>query len=247
MASPLRRYGIAALGLFGAFTIAQTYAYAAEPGVDAPRGAPQELEVLPSGHPVVLVSLDWSAPRRFVIDTAASTTTIMPKLRAELPGLIAKRSEELLSGAAGQTQVETTTVDRVSVAGRLFRSRELLLLPPGPTDRLGTDGILGADIIANFVIEMDMPGRKWRMTEQVEPGLLDGLTASVPFVLDDQRAPRLTIRLNGVEVPAVLDTGARGTIINWAAAKAIGLAPDSPGVTKASDCLLYTSPSPRDS
>jgi hypothetical protein len=61
------------------------------------------------------------------------------------------------------------------------------------------------------------------LTPKLEAGMLEGLSASVPFVLDDMRAPRLTIRLNGVEVPAILDTGARGTIINWAAAKAIGL------------------------
>ena len=65
--------------------------------------------------------------------------------------------------------------------------------------------------------------------------MLRGLTASVPFTLDEERAPRLTIRLNGVEVPAVLDTGARGTIINWAAAKAIGLTPDTPGLVKGTD------------
>jgi predicted aspartyl protease len=235
MASAIRRSSVAAIGLFGALFIAQTYAHATEPGVDAPRGAPQDLEVLPSGHPVVQVRLNWSEPKRFVLDTAASTTTIMPKLRAGLPGLIARRSAEPLNGAAGQTEVETTMVDRVSVAGRLFRSRELLLLPPGPTDKLGTDGILGADIIARFVIAMDMPGRKWRMTEKVEPGMLDGLTASVALTLDDQRAPRLTIRINGVAVPAVLDTGARGTIINWAAAKAAGIAPDTPGLVAASD------------
>ncbi|RYH13993.1 MAG: hypothetical protein EON57_01140, partial [Alphaproteobacteria bacterium] len=227
MARSFYRHSLGALGLFGALVGAEVHASAVAPS--------QPLEVLPSGHPVVAVSIDGSAPRRFVIDTAASSTTIMPKLRAEMPGLVAKPSDDLLDGASGRIAVETAVVRELQVAGHSFRSPELLLLPPGPTDRLGVDGILGADIIADFVVEMNMPGRTWRMASKLEAGMLDGLPASVPIVLDRHRAPRLTIRINGVEMPAVLDTGARGTVVNWAAAKAIGLKPDSPGLVKASD------------
>lgn len=232
------RTGLAAFGLLGAIILAEARSVAAEPApaVAVPAAvAAQPLEILPSGHPVVLVSIDGGTPKRFVIDTAASTTTIMPKLRAEMPGLIAKLSDDPLDGAAGRSDVETTIVSQVEVAGHIFRSPELMLLPPGPTDHLGVDGILGADIIADYAIELDIPGRRWRMTPKVATGMLDGLPASVPFTLDDMRAPRLKISLNGVEVPAILDTGARGTIINWAAAKAIGITPDSPGVVKATD------------
>lgn len=232
------RTGLAAFGLLGALILAEARTVAAEPApaVAVPAAvAAQPLEILPSGHPVVLVSIDGGAPKRFVIDTAASTTTIMPKLRAEMPGLVAKLSDDPLDGAAGRSDVETTLVKQIEVAGHVFRSPELMLLPPGPTDRLGTDGILGADIIADYAIELDIPGRRWRMTPKVVATTLDGLPASVAFTLDDMRAPRLKISLNGVEVPAILDTGARGTIINWAAAKAIGITPDSPGVVKATD------------
>lgn len=245
MAPARYRHSLMAFGLLGALIIAEqaratvaeqpasaTISYAPATAVSL---AEQPLEILPSGHPVVQVGIDGGAPKRFVIDTAASITTIMPKLRAAMPGLVAKPSDNPLDGAAGRSNVETTLVEQVEVAGHVFRKPELMLLPPGPTDHLGIDGILGADIIADFAVEMDMPGRRWRMTPQVEAGMLDGLTASVPFVLDDMRAPRLTIHLNGVEVPAILDTGARGTIINWAAAKAIGLSPASHGLAKASD------------
>ncbi|KQZ72523.1 hypothetical protein ASE06_08355 [Sphingopyxis sp. Root214] len=238
MALTRYRYSLVAFGLLGALIVAEQARAAAteQPvAVAASSAAMQPLEILPSGHPVVQVRIDGSAPKRFVIDTAASSTTIMPKLRAEMPGLVAKLSDDPVDGAAGRVDVETTVVKQVGVAGHSFVSPELMLLPPGPTDHLGVDGILGADIIADFVVELDVPGRSWRMAPTIEAGMLDGLLASVPFVLDDMRAPRLTIRLNGVEVPAILDTGARGTIINWAAAKAIGLSPDSPGLTKASD------------
>lgn len=235
MAHPVHRCCVAALGLIGALAAAQAVSLANETPVPAAIAAQRTLEVLPSGHPVVLVALDNSAPKRFVIDTAASITAIMPKLRADMPGIVAKPGGVPLQAASGSTAIDTTVVERVHVAGRTFRKRDLLLLPPSPTDALGIDGILGADIIANFVVEMDMPGGRWRMTDTVEPAMLNGIAGSVPFTLDDQRAPRLTVRINGVDMAAVLDTGARGTILNWAAAKAIGLSPDSPGVAKASD------------
>jgi predicted aspartyl protease len=238
MAFTSYRYSLLTFGLLGALIVAEQAraAITEQPAaVATPSAAMQPLEILPSGHPVVQVRIDGAAPKRFVIDTAASSTTIMPKLRAEMPELVARLSDDPVDGAAGRVDVETTVVKKVDVAGHSFRSPELMLLPPGPTDHLGVDGILGADIIADFAVELDVPGRRWRMTPKVEAGMLDGLSAAVPFVLDDMRAPRLTIRLNGVEVPAILDTGARGTIINWAAAKAIGVTPDSPGVAKATD------------
>lgn len=36
--------------------------------------------------------------------------------------------------------------------------------------------------------------------------------------------------IDGVPVPAVVDTGARDSIINWAAARSLGLSPTSPGL-----------------
>ncbi len=230
------RTGLIALGLLGTLIVAEGRTNASEPVAATPAAAAfQPLEMLPSGHPVVRVAVDGSAPRRFVIDTAASETTILPKLRAAMAGLVVKPSDEPLDGAAGRSEVETATVGLLEVAGFGFRSLEALVLPPGPVDGLGVDGILGADIIADFAVELDIPAHRWRMTRSADAAMLRGLSASVPFTLDEERAPRLTIRLNGVEVPAVLDTGARGTIINWAAAKAIGLTPDTPGLVKGTD------------
>jgi len=196
--------------------------------------AASPLEILQSGHPVVEVSLDGSPPRRFVIDTAASRTTILPSLRARMPDLVAEKAERPLNGASGATEIEMAKVERLTVDGRDFRAVQMILLPPSPVDGLGVDGILGADVIADFAVELDAPGRRWRMAATADVEMIAGMTASLPFVLDHERAPRLTIKINGVEVPALLDTGARGTILNWAAAKKIGLSADAPGVAAAS-------------
>ena len=192
------------------------------------------MEVLPSGHPVAGVSLDGSKPLRFVIDTAASSTSILPRLRATMPAAMHAAGTQNLNGAAGQTQIETLTLGRLTVDGRSFDGLKAFALPPSPVDDLGVDGVLGADVLARFALEMDMPGRTWRLADAPTPAMLEGLLPPVPIALDEALTPRLTAHLDGIAIPAILDTGARGSILNWAAARQLGLAPDSPGVTKAS-------------
>ena len=52
------------------------------------------------------------------------------------------------------------------------------------------------------------------------------------FVVEDMDAAIARATAAGA-VQAVLDTGARGTIMNWAAAKLLGLTPESPGLATA--------------
>ena len=192
------------------------------------------MELLPSGHPIAEVSLDGSRPLRFVIDTAASSTSILPRLRAAMPGSMAAAGTQNLDGAAGRTRIETLTLGRLTVDGRSFDGLKAFALPPSPVDDLGVDGVLGADVIARFAVEIDMPGRAWRLADAPTPAMLEGMLPPVPIALDEALTPRLTVHLDGTAIPAILDTGAKGSIMNWAAARRLGLAPDSPGLVKAS-------------
>jgi predicted aspartyl protease len=199
------------------------------------------MEVLPSGHPIAEVSLDGSKPLRFVIDTAATSTSVLPKLRAAMPGSMKVAGSQNLSGAGGQTQIETLTLGRLAVDGRMFEGLKAFALPPSPVDALGVDGVLGTDVIARYVLEMDMPGRSWRMVDRTTPEMLRGMHAPVPFKLDEGLTPLLGVTINGVFIPAVLDTGAKGTIINWAAARLLGITPETPGLKRASALKGVTS------
>ena len=192
------------------------------------------MEVLPSGHPIAEVSLDGSKPLRFIIDTAASSTSVLPKLRAAMPGSMKAGGSQSLSGAAGQTQIETLTLGRMTVDGRSFDGLKAFALPPSSVDDLGVDGVLGADVIARYTIELDMPRRTWRMTEAPTPAMMKGMLPPVPIALDEALTPRLAVHVDGTPIPAILDTGAKGSIMNWAAARLLGLTPGSSGLVKAS-------------
>lgn len=202
-------------------------------GLAAPLAA-APMEVLPSGHPIAEVSIDGSKELRFIIDTAASSTSVLPRLRAAMPGSLRAAGSQNLNGAAGQTQIETLSLGRLTVDGRDFEGLKVFALPPSPVDELGVDGVLGADVIARYAVEMDMPGRAWRMADAPTAAMLENTLPPVPITLDEALTPRLTIHLDGVAIPAILDTGAKGTILNWAAAGLLGLTPESPGLVKAS-------------
>jgi predicted aspartyl protease len=199
------------------------------------------MEVLPSGHPVAEVTIDGSKPLRFVIDTAATSTSVLPKLRAALPRSMKAAGSRNLNGAAGQTHVETLTLGRLAVDGHTFEGLVAFALPPSPVDALGVDGVLGTDVIARYVVEMDMPGRTWRMVDRATSDMLRGMHAPVPFRLDEGLTPLLSVTIDGVAIPAVLDTGAKGTIINWAAARLLAITPATPGLKQAGKIKGVTS------
>jgi predicted aspartyl protease len=182
------------------------------------------------------VKIDGRGPYRFVIDTAASGTAVLPKLRATLATSLQPDAPAPLDGVSGRAQIETVRLPRLTADGRTFRNLRAVALPVSSVDKLGVDGILGADVVANYVLEMNMAGRTWRMAESLEPSAYRRMHAPVPIELTAGKAPKLQVRVDGVEMPAILDTGARGTMMNWAAARALGLTPDSPTL-KPSDAV----------
>jgi predicted aspartyl protease len=203
---------------------------AALPLLLAAPAAAAPMAVLPTGHPVAEVRIDGHGPYRFVIDTAATNTSVLPRLRAALPDLLKTDGRQDLSGAAGATTIETLTLGRLDVDGRSVSGLKAFSIPPSPVDALEVDGVLGADVIADYAVEMDMKGKSWRMADTVTPAMTQGMHAPVPLTLDDGRAPRLTAIVDGVAIPALLDTGARATIMNWQAARLLGLDPASAGL-----------------
>lgn len=190
--------------------------------------AAEPLGVLPSGHPVAQVMLDGRGPYRFVIDTGASNTNLTARLRAARPDLVRRNAGQPLNGASGSIETELVTLGALTAQGRRFRDLPAFVLPAGPMDELGVDGVLGADVISTYAMEIDIPARQWSLANQATPAMLEDVLAPVPFQFDSARMPRLTVLVDGKQVPALLDTGARGTFINWAAARLIGLTPDDP-------------------
>lgn len=191
----------------------------------------EPLTVLPNGLPVTEVTVDGHGPYRFVIDTAASSTVVLPAFRQVHPVALAAAASPTISGAAGDTRVDLTPLGPLKVAGRVETGVEAFSLPPSPIDDLGVHGILGADVVAGYALEIDGPAGRWALLDRAPDTPSDHV--AVAFTLDEAKAPRLTVLVDGRAIPAVLDTGARGTIMNWHAARLLGAAPADAGLEAA--------------
>lgn len=205
---------------------------------------PWSLELSMAGnYPVVSARTPGrEAPLRLVVDTAAGGTVLDTALAQQL-GLTAGESIEV-RGASG-----ASTTQRASQPLRLTLVEGLTIaVQPILTDmsRFGSadiayDGILGNDVLRQFEVRFDVPAGDLVLAL---PGVGPSPVADLKCI-DNQRpgdaGPRLagfglfdlTLGIAGeqpreAKVRAVLDTGAAATVLNHAAAAALGVAEGDP-------------------
>jgi predicted aspartyl protease len=191
----------------------------------------EPLQVAADVLPVAEVGLAGKGPYRFILDTGASNTNLLPALRKARPDLPLAKAQGPLQGANGAAQAQTVSIDRLSYGGQTFRDLNAFVLPPSPIDTLGIDGVIGADTLSGYALEIDMPAKRWSLVVTPTPAMLAGMLTPVPFILDSAKAPRLTVMVDGKPIPALLDTGARATFINWKAAAMLGYSEADPRLT----------------
>ena len=188
------------------------------------------LMVHSSGLPVTEVTIEGHGPYRFVIDTAASSTVVLPSLHAALPVKLEKRGELEVNGAAGSAKVATVAIRTLDTQGRRFTGLTAFDMPAGPVDALRVHGILGADVLAQGVLDVDLAQRRWALRVAMPSLPISAQNHRTAITLDDALAPRVTVWIDSYPIDAVVDTGARATIINWRAASLLGLTPQSEGL-----------------
>lgn len=180
-----------------------------------------------SGLPITEVKIEGHGPYRFVIDTAASSTVVLPSLHAALPVTLEKRGGQQVNGAAGSADVAMVAIRDLETQGKRFTGLTAFDMPPGPIDTLQVHGILGADVIAHAVLDIDLKGGHWAIRDEIPVLPSSAIQHRASIKLDDARAPRVTVWLDGYPIDAVVDTGARVTVVNWRAAELLGLTPAS--------------------
>lgn len=198
-------------------------AFAAAPAAPA---ASVPLSYDKDGRPTVPVGLNGKGPFALVADTAAGGTALTPALAQEL-GLVADTGSQVaVRGASGTSAVQAFNLDSLNVGALEIRPARATSLPnAGISD---SRGVLGADTFAKGRVEFDFAAG--RLTASGSGAPPAGYTVLKPRFVH-RLLPIITASLGGIETPALVDTGARATLVNAHLMQALGYAPGDPRLT----------------
>lgn len=187
-------------------------------------------------NPIVTAQIN-GRDARFILDSGAFFSTIA-KANALEYGLSVRDlgMGARLNGIGGDTSLGVATAKAFGIAGQSIPNIEFAV---GGSDT-GYAGLLGQNILGILDVEYDLPHGMVRLMKG--KGCRDGNMAYwagakpvtvVPVLAMSatQRHTIGTVRINGVAIKALFDTGAHGSLLSLSAARRIGVTPDTPGVT----------------
>lgn len=169
------------------------------------------------GRIVVPVWINGKGPYRFLVDTGADGSLVSSRLVRAL-GLVADGTpEEQVQGTTGIEQMPCVTIDTLRI-GAITKHNVRMPVSGSPV-MTGLDGILGMAGFGEVRVMVDFQHNKVA---------IDRTSRGLPSDFLDIRAERtsggllvIPARVGGVEVAAVLDTGATETMGNAALREAL--------------------------
>ncbi len=125
-----------------------------------------ELEYMVTSHMLLQVSINASAPCRFVCDTGAGVSVISPELAKEL-NLVGQSLEGTAGGIGGdQIGLQSVPIDSLRINGVSFQDKEFLVMDLADLNdqfamagEAPIDGIIGAPWLTEHGAVIDMAGQ----------------------------------------------------------------------------------------
>lgn len=185
-----------------------------------------------NGHLTVSARVEAGESAPFVLDTAATKSMVTGSLLDPLSLEHRTFTSGNLNGASGRTRIKTLQIASLAVGDAVARDLDVVYMDEeahGHVARASIAGIVGIDFLSHFDVEVDLADMRMRL---YSPG-------QRPFARERARLPLkrigegiITIAavLDGQPITAILDTGARRSIVNWAAARGAGLHPKQDGL-----------------
>ncbi len=163
----------------------------------------------------------------FVVDTGAEASTVTPQAAAALHLPADPHHGSVLLGIAGPVRTPTVRVRRLAL-GEVVRTEQTLSIgrmPGFPRQFPAVAGLLGDDVLANYDVDLDLPnGRMSLYTPRGCAGFTPWPGAiAVPLARTRSGLVFVDAVVDGVTVRALLDTGARTTLLARATAISLGV------------------------
>jgi len=208
------------------------------PPTHLPASAPYAVTPLveDSGRILVRVSIAGQDSLVFILDTAAQGSVISPETR-DLLGLDpASGQEQQVRGASGLTTLIRMVLPPVTVAGETVEGLNAVVTDMAPFRRSPGPpyaGVLGANFLLHFDVEIDVPGgllRLWRHREGSAPPTPPRAPANLANLAEIQGFVAFDVVVGDTVARAILDSGAHTSTLNWLAAAGAGVTRESPGL-----------------
>lgn len=181
------------------------------------------IEIGDEGTPIIRAKVNDQGPFAFVLDTAASGSTIDPARAAQI-GLPRDAKTEQAQGMGGGVAVHFHRVRSIEAGPVLLRDVVVPSLPAPSFDSHDVAGLAGVDLLADR-LTIWMPGTG---CVRIGPGGARAVSAEWRPVAAKWLQPwkiMLPVRIGNASGWGLLDTGAQYTTLNPAFARRAGLDP----------------------
>lgn len=174
---------------------------------------------LASNRPAVMVVVNERGPFLFVIDTATTNTVLTPALQKRLRVPVLPGPAVDVVSAAGSVRSHYYRVAEIAVAGVIVEGGRAVVM--NLPEEAGVMGVLGAEFLSNFKIDLDMRARKVTLYPERAPIHAPGFHR-VQGTLTEHGIIVVPARVENARVAAAFDSGGRHTIANAWLAGAVG-------------------------
>ena len=184
---------------------------------------------LETGQYTVEVLLNGQGPFIFMVDSAATRTSIFEKTLAKL-NLEDPTTEALISGMTAARMRPTVTLQSLSFGKSVFEDHSIVVLEDWDEQEERLDGILGIEILKEFSLAFSHGENRLRIRERFNPRAIKYKgwnkihLISNPYPVDDYGLKFTGAKIGRRVIPAMIDTGANFTTISWNSLKGTRLA-----------------------
>ena len=175
---------------------------------------------------VVPVRLDGH-PLDLLVDTGSEGSMVTPEAAEQIGLRRDPQRTTTIHGTGGTVVSANAEVRRFEVGALALYDQSLAVGPVPSAASTGVAGLLGADWLAGYDIDLDVPHHRlglWRVSgcgKEFDP--LSGRHFALPLIRTPRGRVLVPIVVNGTGMLAYLDSGAAATVITGAAATHLGI------------------------
>lgn len=186
-----------------------------------PSDSSVEYARLSSGQYVIDTYVNGQGPFKFMIDTAASRSSIFEKTKTTLGLEYGEGEERFVSGMINSGLRPIVKIAKLSFAQQKFKDHTVLVLKDWDDLEEPLDGILGLDVFTDLVLhfsktkknvrvykESTLPMSKFRRWDKIK-------LSSSPYPGKGYGLLFSSANIGRAKVPVLIDSGAGFTMLNW--------------------------------